>query len=812
MCSEEEGCTLVIALPKSKLCIFKNSDHQEATDSTRFARQGSIAVSMECRNHKKPKRKDDVEDKIEEEIEDESEYKFDIDIKGMCVEEDLRYPGGIMEKKEDVTSLSECKELCSEEPDCVRIDVDPKSGMCLLKSDSHGSPVRRKGLLSVSMDCRKDRKEKEADKSKKTVPEEADDMDEGDISEECLERGVDYPGGTTRNLPGVKSVWQCRNLCLHHDQCVRLVFIPKMKRCLLKNEKHGPVSKKTRAASSGSVSFAIDSPYCQPGRDKFDHRDFLDVDEAIMERNRDYPGGTISTIDKVETMSSCLELCKKNVDCVRIIVNMRNYKCVLKSDQHEDGVFKKDVISVALKWEEAGESGACFRRNIDFPGGDIKRIEEVQGPVKCALICKFTKNCKRIVWVPYEKSCILKNKQHGPATHQSLIANREAISVSLACRQEKRMGRQEKLKPDRKDNEEPKEKSVSKFINLDGKDVQLSTSYPGGLLTTLKNVPLLSKCQKSCSENSACVLVVANIQLRRCFLRNEKHGKAKKQKGFVSVIVRKPDSEKKKSSNDEEKAEKSEKTDPSEIKDFEIDLTGPCIETNVDYPQGIIAKFDEVSSIIECRDLCKKRKDCVRFIILASKRRCLLKNSDHESSTTEGWVTKQNSYSACIECLENEENENEKKRNDREKDEREKEDNRETDEREKGGKNKFKNDLQKDPCVEEERTVSGKTLKRLSGIDKASDSSVRVRNERAEGLLLGKLNCELDKEETEEDVECIKRNADYPKGILSEVEDMMSVFSCHKECERTNECAAYTFIPKKKLCVFERTLICPCQR
>ena len=652
LCSEEEDCTLVIALPKSKLCILKNSDHQEATDSTRFARQGSIAVSMECRNRKKPKRKNDVEDKKHEEIEEEeSDYKFDIDIKGMCVEEDVRYPGGIMEKKEDVTSLSECKESCSEEPDCVRIDVDPKSGMCLLKSDSHGSPVRRKGMLSVSMDCKKDRKGKEADKSKKKVPEEADDMDEGNVSEECFERGVDYPGGTTRNLPGVKSVWQCRNLCLHQDQCVRLVFIPKMKRCLLKNEKHGSASKKTSAALNGSVSFAIDSPYCQPGRDKFDHRDFLDVDEALMERNRDYPGGAISTIDKVETMSSCVELCKKNDDCVRIIVNMRNYNCVLKSDQHEDGVFKKDFISVALKWEEAGESGACFRRNIDFPGGDIKRKEMVQGPARCVLICKFTKKCKRVVWVPYEKTCILKNKHHGPATRQSLIANREAISVSLECRQEKRRGRQEK--------------SVSKFINLDGKDIQLSTSYPGGLLATVKNVSLLSECQESCSENNACILVVANIQLKRCFLRNEKHGKAKKHKGFVSVIVRKPDSEKKKSDNDEENAEKSEESDSSEIKDFEIDLTGPCIETNVDYPQGIIAKFDEVSSIVECRDLCKKRKDCVRFIILASQRRCLLKNSDHESSTTEGWVTKQNSYSACMECLENEEKENEREKDGR---------------------------------------------------------------------------------------------------------------------------------------------------
>ena len=80
-----------------------------------------------------------------------------------------------------------------------------------------------------------------------------------------------------------------------------------------------------------------------------------------------------------------------------------------------------------------------------------------------------------------------------------------------------------------------------------------------------------------------------------------------------------------------------------------------------------------------------------------------------------------------------------------------------------------------DPCIEEERTVSGKMLKRLRGIDKASNcrkgciqtdgctvylirvasqecvlysASVRVRNERAKGLILGRLNCELDKEET----------------------------------------------------------------
>merc|ERR1712176_355061 len=288
---------------------------------------------------------------------------------------------------------------------------------------------------------------------------------------------------------------------------------------------------------------------------------------------------------------------------------MRTKKCVLKSDKHKAGIFRKDVVSVALKWEEAEQSGACLRRDVDFPGGDIKRVQNVLSHFRCATICKFTKSCTRIVWVPHNRLCILKNKDHGPATRQSLIANREAVSLSLECRQERR-----------KSNKESKEKTVSKFIDLDRQDIQFSTTYPAGLLATIKSVSKLSECKKACSKNDDCILIVANVKLKRCFLRNENHGKAKKLKGFVSVTVR--------------------KRKPKKLVMKFIDIDPKKLQMNVAYSDGTISTVDDARTLSQCVEACSKNKNCVLVVANVRMKRCFLRDAGHgKSKKKNGFVS-----------------------------------------------------------------------------------------------------------------------------------------------------------------------------
>ena len=442
---------------------------------------------------------------------------------------------------------------------------------------------------------------------------------------------------------------QCFNLCVKQEGCVRAVFSLKSKNCVLKGENHGPkITKKT------SFSFAVKSPQCEDIRYRYNNYDFLDIDPEDMEKDRDYPGGKISVVKKVKNASSCVKLCRKNDDCVRVLVAPRQRSCILKNDKHEEGVYRNGVVSVALDWEEAEETGACFTRNIDYPGGEIKRQTDVPGHLRCASICKFTKKCVRIVWVPYENLCILKDKTHGPATRQSAIANRDAISLSLKCRQKKRRksdkkekseeGKQSREKNDQrkkseerqnerrksekeknnideskrrknKNSDEEKEKRMNKektgenFVDLDEQEVLYSTTFKGGFIRKIKEAAKLSDCKKACVDDKDCFVVVANVKSKRCFLQSKKHGKPEKRKDFVSVMVR-------------------ERTPKKPIIKF-IDLDPSTLQMDVAYTGGTLETMSDVEGLSDCTQACLLLQDCILVVANVRMKRCFLRDAGH---------------------------------------------------------------------------------------------------------------------------------------------------------------------------------------
>ena len=155
-------------------------------------------------------------------------------------------------------------------------------------------------------------------------------------------------------------------------------------------------------------------------------------------------------------------------------------------------------------------------------------------------------------------------------------------------------------------------KVTTDFIDLDEDSLERDVTYSGGLLTSLKNVVVLSECQKACSENRTCILVVANVKLKRCFLQNEHHGEAIKRTGFVSVIVRRRKPKK-------------------PIMKF-IDVDPKKLQINVAYLDGTISTIDDAEALSECVNACTKSKRCILVVANVKTNRCILRDEDHGKS------------------------------------------------------------------------------------------------------------------------------------------------------------------------------------
>ncbi|KAL5251451.1 hypothetical protein ACHWQZ_G016969 [Mnemiopsis leidyi] len=675
LCKKQDGCVRFVILASLNRCILKNSRHEERTTEGWITTQNSYTASMECLKTVRDKGKEETGDFVNDLIDDSCTQKekavfgkalkkFDgikktSDCKKKCIETDgcsvflilvvkqkcqlydssakmmekrvresivgelscevddneknkqcivknADFPKGYLSGIKNVKSVFFCKAECRKTNKCAAFTYIPKTEQCTLRSAAH-EPMSKKtwaaknGAISGKLDCST--------------------KDETVNEDKCFERNVDYREGTIKELSEVYSVRQCFNLCLYHDQCFRATYSLVSKNCIFKSEKHG-----TKTSKKSSISFAVKSLQCKEVRDRYDHTEFLDIDPDDMEKDRHYPGGEIAKVDKVKNLSSCVKLCKQNDNCVRVLALLQKRSCILKNDEHEAGVFKKGVVSVALKWKEAEESGGCWGRNVDFPGGEIKRKMNVPGPLRCVSICKFTKKCVRIVFVPNENLCILKDETHGPATRQSAIANRNAVSISLKCREAKRSRKNEKEKSgegkkfeekndekkksdDENEKIKTKEETGREFIDLDEQEVLYSTAYRGGFIRKIDGTAKLSKCKKACADDKYCFVVVANVMSKRCFLLSKEHGMPEKRKSFVSVMVR------------ERKPKKT-------IIKF-IDVDPATLQMDVAYTGGTLVTMSDVDGLSECVQACLQSLDCILVVANVQMKQCFLRDAGH---------------------------------------------------------------------------------------------------------------------------------------------------------------------------------------
>ena len=765
ICSENQDCELIVALPKSKLCILKNNDHQEATDSTWLAREGSISISMECRKNRKKNRKN---------VAKKENDKFAVDIKGMCLEDGVRYPGGIIKTIDAVSSLSECKELCSENQGCIRIVADPESGMCLLKDDTHGHKIDDKRMVSVSMECKRKKKDKQSERSDKATLKNF----EIDLAGPCIESNVDYPQGFLSQFDDVESLSECKKLCKKEEGCVRFIALASSNRCILKNSEHedrtteGWITKqKSYSASMECLKEAKKDKKDKDRKKGSDDNDNAaafeaDIEGPCIETNVDYPQGFIAQFDGVESLSECKKLCKKQKECVRFIALATTNRCILKNNEHEERttegwVTKQNSYSASMEClkevkkdkkddkkesspPETEDSGAafavdiestCIESSVDYPQGFISQLDEVESLSECKKLCKKQKECVRFIALASVNRCILKNDQHKERTTEGWITSQNSYSASMECLKEAK--KEKKDKDGRKDYDD-NESAAAFEADIEGACIETNVDYPQGFIAQFDEVDTLSECKKLCKKQKECVRFIALATMNRCILKNNEH-EDRTTEGWVTSQNSYSASmdclkEAKKDRNDEKKENNS-----SEKKDrlgaaFAVDIEGACIETNVDYPQGFISQLDEVESLSECQKLCKKQKECVRFIALASLNRCILKNDQHKERTSEGWITSQNSYSASMECL-------------------------------KEAKKDRKDDKKKKNSSEKE--------------DSSAAFAVDI-----EGA-------------------CIETNVDYPQGFISQLDEVESLSECKRLCKKQKECVRFIALASLNRCILK---------
>ena len=765
ICSENQDCALIVALPKSKLCILKNSDHQEATDSTWLARQGSVSISMECRKNRKKNRKNVTKKENDE---------FAVDIKGMCLEEGVRYPGGIIKTIDAVSSLSECKELCSENQGCIRIVADPDSGVCLLKDDTHGQKIYDKRMVSVSMDCKRKKKDKQPERSDKAK---LDDF-KIDLAGPCIEVNVDYPQGFISQFDDVQSLSECKMLCEKEKGCVRFIALASTNRCLLKNSDHedrtteGWITKqKSYSASMQCLKEAKKDKKDKDRRKDSDEKDSatafaVDIESACIESDVDYPQGFIAQFDEVESLSECKKLCKKQKECVRFIALASLNRCILKNNQHEERTTegwitsqnsysasmeclkeaKKDRKDEKRKKDsddnesadafEADIEGACIETNVDYPQGFIAQFDEVESLSECKKLCKKQKECVRFIALAFLNRCILKNHQHEERTTEGWVVKQNSYSASMECLKEAKKDRKdEKRKKDSDDNE-----SAAAFeADIEGVCIETNVDYPQGFIAQFDEVESLSECKKLCKKQKECVRFIALALLNRCILKNDQHEERTTEGWVTSQNSYSAGMECLKEAKKDRKDDKKE-NNPLETEDsgaaFAVDIESACIESDVDYPQGFISQLDDVGSLSECKKLCKKQKECVRFIALASFNRCILKNDQHEERTTEGWITSQNSYSASMECF-------------------------------KEAKKDRKDDKKENNPPETE----GSSAAFAVDIDDA----------------------------------CIESDVDYPQGFISQLDEVESLSECRKLCKKQKECVRFIALASLNRCILKNS-------
>ena len=174
----------------------------------------------------------------------------------------------------------------------------------------------------------------------------------------------------------------------------------------------------------------------------------LSFSENCIEKKADYPGGYLSRIMST-TLPSCVEQCQKTNLCSRIVYLESEKECHLKDKSHGERTksdWKWSSVSVWMRCleeyldvpptEAAIEVDVpekCLEKGVDYPGGVMETVTDVNSMTECAELCVEDESCELVVILPRIKVCFLKGTSRGDKTYSSRYAQQGAISIAMDC-------------------------------------------------------------------------------------------------------------------------------------------------------------------------------------------------------------------------------------------------------------------------------------------------------------------------------------------------------------------------------------------
>ena len=491
-CLDTNLCSRVVFLESSGECHLKSKDHGGRIKSDWVL--SSVSVWMRC---------------LEEYLDiPPTEEEFELDVEETCIQKRADYPGGLMETVTDVSSISKCAEICAGEKGCVLFVVLPKSKVCFLKNNSHKgvtstSRYADQGAIAIVIDCwteskaKKEKEEKDRRKNDEKNNEEDNNKIEQpfnvDIQSSCVEKDTDFTGGSMARFTDVNSISKCRELCAQNDDCTRFIVFSIRRICFLKNGNHSKSeSLTTQKSYSASMQCLAkeenknknderknDEMNNEEDNDKIEQHFDVDIKSSCVEKDTDFPGGSMARFTDVNSISKCREHCAQNDDCTRFIVFSIRRICFLKNGNHSksESLTTQKSYSASMQClakeenknkndgrkndemnnEEDNDKieqhfdvdikSSCVEKDTDFPGGSMARFTDVNSISKCREHCAQNDDCTRFVVFSKRRICFLKNKDHSKSESNALLATQESFSASMDC-----LAREE-------------EKKTRKFIN-----------------------------------------------------------------------------------------------------------------------------------------------------------------------------------------------------------------------------------------------------------------------------------------------------------------------------------------------------------
>ena len=549
---------------------------------------------------------------------------------------------------------------------------------------------------------------KPTDEEKKTTGQVLDQENTEKESEKpCILHNEMFSGPIIENFL-VSSGDECAKKCNEVEGCSTAIYMPKRKRCALKDKNRKGPLKNQWAIDNEVTSYDFlckadltYKPSINPtdkgeeptgqGLTETNKQSIIDIKKPCILRNAIFSGPFITNQFSVSSGDECAEKCREVSNCATAIYMPKENNCGMKNKDRqgpyktqkaiEDKIVSYDFLcnsdhspesSVLPEDKEEKPTGQgltvkntqsikdikkpCILQNATFSGPYITKQFSVSSGDECAEKCREVANCATAIYMSKENNCGLKNKdRQGPYKTRKAIEDK-IVSYDFLCNS----------------NHSPE----SSVLPEDKKE------KPTGQGLAQKNRQLKAMGERSTTQSrfkpkESCILNnnVYNGQYISA-KPGYKHGDECKEAcantpaclvaTFIASIGKcylrgeghgEPESSTWAVDNRAISYDFTCSTEPSPypvetesvISDGDV-----CYHKNAFFPNGTIEIIDDVKTVSDCGKMCESDGNCVAFNYVIIEQACTLKSSARGNAISTPWAVRNQAYAFVLDLCNDE--------------------------------------------------------------------------------------------------------------------------------------------------------------